>query len=165
MTKDIPIIEGGSLEGRALRVREIINFRDYLSPTAQKIYDSKMTDTVIKKDGNWYPFVSFSKVVTTPYNLESPLVRKAPEWAIIKMANTISRLVESKLIGHGVLAPAVEMDLADGNFTSRILLVLYTYSLEHSAYPENIIKKLNDFLGNEAFAPEGQIGSDDWSTL
>lgn len=150
---------------KALRVREIANFRDYLNPIAQKIYDSKMTDTIIKKDGYWYPFVSFSKIVATPYSLESPLVRKAPEWAIIKMANTISRLVEVKLIGHGVLSSAMEIDLADGNFTNRILLVLYTYSFEHSAYPENIVKKLNDFLGNEAFAVEGSIGSDDWSTL
>jgi hypothetical protein len=155
----------------------------HLNPAAQKLLASGIETTVLSldrgADGKAYPaspwpswcrespepdrpdqeytrenklFVSLTKMFHSAADpLEGPWVRR--------FALLINKLVDAGKIDYGVVATPIVLPLAKiVGAPHRWLICLYVFS-DYSR------TDLNEWLGNEAFVEEGEIGTDDWEGL
>jgi hypothetical protein len=176
-----------SFQGDPIRIREIKGFENLLTKKAKRIYNTKQYNTIIEVNeptisGNRKDYIRgirachyFSKPAFMEHG-------KVPQWAIKKLANTFNTLVKENMVDYGVLAPAMWLELQQLEGEGRrALLVLYTFGstkvcnmakfrgrnqdpLKFDRIDEERLI-LNEFLDNEAFAFEGELGSKDWNTL
>jgi len=156
-----------------LGIRKVPKFAERLSEKARKIYQTPQKNTIIEYEENGErhirPCVFFSKVVQ---HKEGTSI---PEQYFDEMARMFNMLVDKGLLDFGVLAEAMIVPLARVEPTfERSLLVVYPFPSARVAKAAQLLgggnefsidleyKLLNVVLGDEAFAPEGSIGSDKW---
>jgi hypothetical protein len=153
---------------------ELKCFAELLSPAARAVYETRRDHAEIElvdesvEGGERYrcPIVPFAKTIELAEGEEG-----APVWMVQKLADVFSRLVEEGLLAHGVLAPVMQIRLADRpavpQFIRRVLLVLYSYPTRKVLLDERdpwVV--LNEAVGVDAFAPEGSIAhAGGWGVL
>jgi len=151
-------------------VTEVEGFAELLSPKARKVYETRQTTVKIELnkpiEGGGYErylceLVPFAKIFELSDGEEN-----APQWALQKLADVFSRLVDEGWLDHGVLGPLVQIRLADlpavPQFIRRVMLCLYPYpTLKVMLDERDPWTVLNAAVGVDAFAPEGRAANPD----
>lgn len=147
------------IEFDTIKVVEIVNFKDLLSPKAKELYETQKNSTELVIDREKKHCQYFCKQV----QLTDDLI--LPNEYVVKMASIFNKLVDKDLIKYGCVSPAMVMRLADLRdkdgtivYKNRAMLMLFVFS-------DFTYDQLNKELGDNAFVEEGNIGSDDWIAL
>lgn len=174
------------VQGEPCRVKEIEGFIYLLEEPAQRLYSTRQASTIIDFD-RFYPTKTEAhrewaacQYLCKPVVLDKVgEVLSVPNQAVVWLADALNLLVRNDMVAHGVLAPAMWLNLMKIGDGDRGLVMLYTYpsfKVQEMAEKErgdnsdfDLIEAerqiLNIFLQNEAFAIEGEMGDDEWSDL